>query len=159
MKTLYGFWGKLYIYGGLFYFPILIITVILLPYINLNNIEIQDKMLILFFLFIASIFGMVNSWLHPFAKIEDDGVLISRLFFVERKLKWNNIKLYKKVRTITRLGLIGLDPRYALIIIKDATIFDKHIIVLPFFKNYDEFISEIEKNIDAKNVFTDKNYY
>ena len=68
------------------------------------------------------------------------------------------MKLKKKIRGFTRPDVIGSDPRYALIIIKDGTIIDKYAIILPVFKEYDDFISEIESKLSKDDVFTDRKY-
>ena len=154
METKYTFWGKIYRYHGFeaaFWFCIFYLFEVSKG-VNITIVQF----LVIFYLFIF--WGMIYAWFHPWARIEDNGILISRLYLARRRVKWNNIKLFKKVRTITRYGLVGDDPRYAVIEIKDGIIADRYITILPFFKDYDAFITEIEKYLDPTDVVTDKNY-
>ena len=145
--TSYNFFANLYRYSGFYVAFLIFVGVILALFIEREPIEINLSGL-LFFIFIVLLFGIVNAWIHPVVKIAHDGIIISRFRFITRKVTWDKIKLSKKVRTFTKFGLIGLDPRYAFIKIKDATIFDNFIIILSFFNGYDEFIRTIELNIN-----------
>lgn len=159
MKTTnYNFWGKWYLYFSILFFLLTMFLIIFFSLKEVKTIDTQGRVILFLFLFSATIFSVIDAWIHPLVKIEDDGVLISRLYFFKRKIKWSNLILKKKIRTFTRPDFIGIDPRYALIIIKDGTIIDKYVVILPFFKDYDGFISEIERNLNKADIFIDKNY-
>lgn len=155
MRIKYSLGGQIYIYQ---YFLSIVILIVLYYLINIIDQRREVKNLFIIIINFDFICGLINLWLHPIVKIENDGLLIKRLGFIKRKIKWVNFKLYKRLRTITRYGMIGLDPRYALVKVKDATFWDNRVIILPFFKEYDRFIYEIEKNLDPQEVYTDNNY-
>ena len=101
---------------------------------------------------ISLFIGIINLWNKPIVFIESDGIRITRLWLFSRKARWDNLILRKRVRTITRFGMIGLDPRYAILILKDATFADRWIFILPMFDNYDKFIRQLEEHIGKNNV-------
>ena len=154
--TSYSFGGSVWRYQGFYVAFILAIIVFFLPIIEPGYSGLRIKFIA--FILACIFWGLINLWLQPIVKINDEGLLIVRFGVIQRKLKWNNLKLCKKVRTITRYSLIGLDPRYSIIKIKDGTIFDQHIAILSFFKGYDEFIDIIEKNINSEDITTDEKY-
>jgi len=114
----------------------------------------------IFTLFVGFLYlsAWIYLWIHPLVIIEENGIVVVRLGVVKRSVKWNNFKLYKKLRTITKYGTIGLDPRYILLKIKDATFFDRYIIILPLFKEYTQFSKKIESKLKSDDILTDKKY-
>jgi len=156
--TAYGFgsWGHLIRYQGFYSALCLFMVIMLQPVLQADY---SESFIGLYALLIGIIFfGFINLWIHPIVKIEHDGLEVKRFRSIKRKVKWSNIKLFKKVRTITRHGLMGLDPRYLLIKIKDAILIDRYVIILPFFKGYDEFVADIEGKLKKNDIITDEKY-
>lgn len=157
MKTSYGVGANIWRFQG-FYSAFWLILLFYLSSKFDSNFN-ESVMPFIIFTFFVILWGWINLWLQPIVQIEEDGILVKRLgIAARRKVNWNNFKLYKKVRTITRYCLIGTDPRYSIIEIKDGTIFDKRVAILSFFKDYDEFVAQIEKHLDSSDIVTDKNY-
>jgi len=155
-STSYSFGAQIFRYQGIYLACCIFIIIAFLPIIQPDYTGAKIHFIALALLFI--LWGIINLWLQPMVKIDNDGLLIKRLGVIERKVKWNNFKLFKKVRTVTRFSLIGLDPRYLVVEIKDGLFFDKRISILSFFKGYDEFASEIERNLNSIDIITDKDY-
>ena len=157
MKTSYGFGANLWRFQGIYSaFWVILIFLLFLPFEPELN---ESKNGFIMFVFFVMLWGWINLWLQPIVQIEKDGIFIVRLLgMAKRKVKWNNIRIFKKVRTFTRFGLIGTDPRYAVIKIKDGIFLDRRAAILSFFKEYDEFIEAIEKHLSPEDIITDKNY-
>jgi len=144
MLTKYSFWGNLYRHHGYIIAIVMFLDMLGRSIQSDNNLLINKNLIFICFCIIT--WGLIFLWLRPIVKIEKNGVLVVRFGIIKRKVAWDNIEIKKKTRSITRYGMIGLDPRYLIVTIKDGVIADKYLIVLPFFDNYDAFVQEIEKN-------------
>lgn len=146
MKTSYSFGGNIYRYQGIYSaICILAISFLLTP-----SHKLPPEVLIL--LILSLLWGIINLWFIPIANIDSDKIYIRRLFFFKQDIYWADIVLYKKVRRITHLGLIGLDKRYSMVFVKNRGILLNRFYVLPFFKYYDTFIQQIEEHIGKANI-------
>lgn len=154
MKNNYNFQGKIDLSAP--FFIAFLIFIFGNIYAKSRNILIPIEAYI--FTLILIVTGMIYLWLHPVVDIVDDGIIVTRLLLNKRKIKWTNIILKKKIRKITRPRTLGMDPRYLDIIIKDGIWADKHIYIMPFFKDYDSFVYEIEKHLDKNDIYKDSDY-
>ena len=155
MKTSYGLGANLWRFQGLYSAFWLILGFLLLSFFEpgFNESSRNEFIVIIFFVIL---WGWINLWLQPIVQIEEDGIFIIRLLgMAKRKVKWDNIRIFKKIRTFTRFALIGTDPRYTIIKIKDGIFPDRRAVILSFFKDYDKFIEEIEKHLSPEDIITD----
>ncbi len=143
-------------------FPVWFIIGILCMIISIKS-AYDNNQKITFYLFIPGIliqiFAFIYLWLHPFVEITTDGLKVTRIYFFKRFIIWNNMRLKKKTRKATRPHMLGMDPRYILIVQKDSNWVEKNLFVLPFFKNYDKFVEEIERHLDKNDISKDSDYY
>lgn len=151
--TKYTFWGQLYRFQGI-YAAFLVIAVKIFDQSKVV-ISLNSFIVIVFFF---SAWGLIYLWFHPWLRIENDGLLIRRLGLVNYKVKWIQLEMYKKIRTVSRYGLIGLDPRYVKLFIKNGIWVDNQVYLLSFMNNYDEFTGKLEERIDSEEIFTDPRY-
>lgn len=155
-ETKYSIGGQFWRFQGIYLALCFLGLLFLLPYIEP---EFKGSVTVFIVIIYALVFyGCINLWLQPIIRIEEDGLLIIRLGIVKRKVKWNNIILQKKIRTLTRFSLIGIDPRYVVIKIKDGTFIDNRIAILSFFKGYDIFVKKIEEELKSEDVISDMRY-
>ena len=147
MKLKYSFIGQVFRYQLVVSF---IFALIIYIYVRVYNHSSEGLGIFTLFVGFLYLSGWIHLWIHPLVIIEENGIVVVRLGVIKRKIKWNNLKLYKKLRTLTKYGTIGLDPRYALLKIKDATFFDKYVIILPFFDDYDAFVAQIADKLSEE---------
>ena len=130
MQNGYNLWGFHERYRGIIF--VIIVLVIRFPGRCIISI-------------IFIIFHLIYLWFHPIVKIENDGLLITRWDIFKCKLKWDEVRLIKRNRWYAPIY-----PRYA--IIKDKYDSYSFMIVHSHFKEYDEFIEEIEMNLPEENI-------
>lgn len=153
----YTTFGNLYRYHGVVSTFFLILFAF---FANKYNPEVNevDFSSIFFMVLIVFVYALIYLWFHPVITVNSMGITIRRISVVTRSIPWDSLTLHKKVRGISRYGLIGLDPRYAILYINDATFIDKKIFLLSWSHEFDQSIAFIEDKIGRERVFTDKGY-
>ncbi len=138
-------------------FIILSYIIIIFGFINVKN-SIKITIYSFFIAFLMHNFSIIYLFLFPLVEITDNGLIVKRVFLIKRLIKWNNMKLTKKVRKATNSQHSGKDPRYLKIAIKDGIWQDKYIFIPSSFKEYDQFVSEIERHLDKDDISKDSDY-
>jgi hypothetical protein len=144
MKTNYGFIGNYRRYGGI----IIIFIFSLIVYIQYGKSHITD--IPDFWIFpIGWMITIIFYWYQPHVDITRNGLKITRFFYISRELKWSEIFLNKKISRNPSYRFMGLDPRYAKIIIKDAVFPRNRFYITAFIEDYDQLIGVIELKTSA----------
>ncbi|MCK5643417.1 MAG: hypothetical protein KAJ19_21585 [Gammaproteobacteria bacterium] len=154
MKTKFGFKAQLVRYQGI------IISLLLCFSIFTGDFSENP----LFFVLGISIFfigGIVILWLYPYIKIEEDAIIVKKIF-ISKKINFEKIDIQLKVRKLfKKLSLenyktFGIDQRYVVICIKDSPLFKRYIFLTSQMENFDLFVSYLEQKIKIKEKILDR---
>lgn len=139
----YSLVGTLFRYSG--YFAAIIVSFIILLASRIENESIEyHKFGLILFIAFAYLSAFFHHYLHPIIAIDEHSTHIKFIFkFIT--LKYDDIKIHNKKRTISRLFFPYVDPRYSLLTIKNRGFLTRLAILTPFIKDYDSLIDLLEK--------------